>query len=644
MPSTAVNLDNILLSHGNTFTQVRLPETMGSVGNVPGRQVQLQMADDPPRLRGSIRCSAGRVQKLSPIISQSCITWPNSKVLAMAEQVFDPNNEETIETSISMELLQGDTERNREAARGQVALVEGSSPHLSHETLALLRDRLRMVALLLFTGFTVFLVRALWAYDHYVTGPGASTFYAHVAVTLVLAVMAQRLCTECDFFMTHLRWAELLVIGSPAAFFLFSNYSELALCSSADVDHAHVPTIVSPWMLLLFCYALFVPNSWRRAAVVLGLLGLGPILVMATAYFRLPEFAELLHHPQFRNDFYEIPLLMALNVLIATVGVATIGSLRREAFVARQLGQYRLTKLLGSGGMGQVYLAEHEMMKRPCAVKVIRPEKAGDPKNLARFEREVRATAKLSHWNSIDIFDYGRTDDGTFYYVMEFLPGHNLGELVNGHGPLPAARIVYLMRQICDALAEAHGQDLIHRDIKPANIYCAYRGGVFDVAKLLDFGLAKPLADATDSELTQAGSITGSPLYMSPEQATGGEEVDVRSDIYSLGAVMYFMATGRPPFVYPQPIKVMVAHASESPRPPREITPNIPLELEEIILRCLEKQAEDRFQDVAALRDSLEEIPLRQPWSADQAASWWHDYGCPERKALASAVVEMAAV
>ncbi|MCG8449613.1 MAG: serine/threonine protein kinase, partial [Pirellulales bacterium] len=353
---------------------------------------------------------------------------------------------------------------------------------------------------------------------------------------------------------------------------------------------------------------------------------------------------ELASMSEFQGVFTEHVLVMLLTVVTATVGVKSIGALRREAFVARQLGQYRLKQMLGSGGMGEVYLAEHQMMKRPCAIKVIRPEKAGNPKVLARFEREVRATAKLSHWNSIDIFDYGRTHDGTFYYVMEFLPGHNIGELVATHGALPPARIVYLMKQVCDALAEAHGQGLIHRDIKPANIYCAYRGGVFDVAKLLDFGLAKPLTNAKDSELTQEGSITGSPLFMSPEQAMGSGEVDARSDIYSLGAVMYYMATGRPPFAYPQPIKVMVAHASEAPQPLRELNPEIPEELEDIILRCLEKQPEDRFQDVAMLRDMLEGIPTLEPWTAAEAACWWNDYGCPERKKLAAAALEMAAV
>src|SRR5688572_18036212 len=176
------------------------------------------------------------------------------------------------------------------------------------------------------------------------------------------------------------------------------------------------------------------------------------------------------------------------------------------------MGQYKLKQLIGSGGMGEVYLAEHQLMKRPCAIKVIRPEKAGDPKVLARFEREVQATARLSHWNTIDIFDYGRADDGTFYYVMEYLPGMNLSELVRKHGPLPAGRAIYLIRQACDALQEAHDLGLVHRDIKPANIFAASRGGVCDVVKLLDFGLAKPLADLGAAHLTAEGTITGSPL------------------------------------------------------------------------------------------------------------------------------------
>ena len=284
------------------------------------------------------------------------------------------------------------------------------------------------------------------------------------------------------------------------------------------------------------------------------------------------------------------------------------------------------------------------MMKRPCAIKIIRPEKAGNPQVIARFERNVRATAKLSDWNAIDIYDFGCTDDGTFYYVMEFLPGHNLGELVDGHGTLPTARIVHLMTQFCNALAEAHEHGLVHRDIKPANIFCAYRGGLFDVAKLLDFGLAKPTTDVDDVGLTQEGSITGSPLFMSPEQATGSDQVDARSDIYLLGTVMYFMATGKPPFVYEQPIKVMVAHASEAPRLLRGLNPEISAELEEIILRYLEKESDDRFQDAQSLQDMLAGVPCQDAWSNHVAAQWWRDYGCPERKEMEKEALEMAAV
>ena len=559
----------------------------------------------------------------------------------------DPDNfanAETIESPISMVGRGTDTQQNRAEARQQVALVEGSAPHESQETREVLRDRLRIMAVMLFVLFGVFLIRSLLNLQEYATGPRAPVFYAHVAVTLLLALVAERLCAQCDVFLKYLRTSEFLILAGPAAFFLIYNYLYLLRAAALEDGSAYVPNINGAWILLIFTYALFIPNSWRRAAVVLSILGCCPIAVWMLAYVRSPEFAQLTNSSEFHSAFLDSLMAMTVSVITATVGVKTIGSLRREAFVARQLGQYRLKQLLGTGGMGEVYLAEHQLMKRPCAVKVIRPERAGNPQDLARFEREVRATAKLSHWNSIDIYDYGQTAEGTFYYVMEFLPGLNLGELIEGHGQLPAGRIVHLVRQVCDALAEAHNQGLVHRDIKPANIFCAYRGGMFDVAKLLDFGLAKPHQEVADAGLTQEGTLTGSPLFMSPEQAVGSPQVDVRSDIYSLGTVMYFMATGQPPFVYEQAMKVLVAHASQQPRSPRELNPALPEELDEIILRCLEKEPEDRFQDVASLREMIDQVPISEPWSSYEAAQWWQDHGCPRRKALAAEALEMAAV
>ncbi|MDZ4657446.1 MAG: serine/threonine-protein kinase [Bythopirellula sp.] len=554
---------------------------------------------------------------------------------------------ETIESPLNMlgKAKSSSSVDNRAAARHGIALVEGSAPHLSQETLNVLRDRLRMVSILLCAGFGLFLARTFSMFDQFTATGSYPLLVGHVAVTFLLGFMAWRLCVKCNMVLGNLRVAEFLIFGGPAAYMMTVNIYNLIHSAQLPDGHSHIPHIASFWVLLILSYAIFIPNTWRRALVVLSIFGCIQLLALLIAQYRSPRVDALMHIDDFDGALIEHFLIMAIAVATGTVGVRAIGALRQEAFVAKQLGQYRLKRMLGSGGMGEVYLAEHQMMKRPCAIKIIRAEKAGDPQVLARFEREVQATAKLSHWNSIDIYDYGRTADGTFYYVMEFLPGHNIGEIINDYGPMSAGRTIYLMRQVCDALAEAHGHGLVHRDIKPANIFCAYRGGMFDVAKLLDFGLAKPLSDVQDDAgLTQEGTITGSPLFMSPEQATGGNEVDERSDIYSLGAVMYLMVTGKPPFDYQQPIKVLVAHASETPVSPRELNPTIPVELEEIILRCLEKQPEDRFQDVASLAEQLEQVPLVDAWSSKLASEWWNCNGCPERKAMAAEAVELAAV
>ncbi len=494
------------------------------------------------------------------------------------------------------------------------ALVRGSAPELSRETQDLLRSRLRTAALVLFAGFTAFLFVHGYRTD-FSQAIDTLLFVAHVAATLVLGLLAMSLCRRCDLPLWWLRAAEWITFGMPAVLFLVVQYSRtLDSCREGVLDFPE-----GLWLVLIYTYALFIPNTKRRAAVAITLMCLLPMLLLAGMMWASTCVAAHVT----TDELVRLVLMFCLAGGSGVLGVDIIGSLRREAFQARQLGQYRLTRPIGAGGMGEVFLAEHQLLKRPCVVKLIRPDKTGNPKVLARFQREVRATAQLSHWNTIEIFDYGCTADGTFYYVMEYLPGMSIGDLVDRYGPLPPARVIYLLRQACDALAEAHAAGLIHRDIKPGNIYVAERGGVHDVVKLLDFGLVKPILEDDPIHLTAEGTITGSPLFISPEQAMGEARPDGRSDLYSLGAVGYFLLTGLPPFAGDRALKVIFAHAHDPVVPPSEHNPEIPADLEAVILRCLAKKPAERYQTAAEMAEALAACQSADGWSRRQAAEWW---------------------
>ncbi len=497
----------------------------------------------------------------------------------------------------------------------RIAMEAVCPKHLSNETHSLLRTRLRAAALSLAFGFTLFFIRNAIV-KHWTDRADVIWLYFQFLVTAGLVVISGSLCWKCTSSTKVLRVKELLIFSLPASYFLAMQFSDRF---GHGLKHGFIESPTSPWLMLIFTYALFIPNTWKRAALVMGLLATAPVAVLLYLFLTDVEFQDLMNWYHIAS----IGLMLVVGCVVGAFGVYTIGQLRREAFAARQFGQYRLKRLLGQGGMGEVYLAEHQLMKRPCAIKLIRPGKAGDPHALARFEREVRSTAKLSHWNTIEIFDYGRTDDGTFYYVMEYLPGLSLAELVERSGPLAPERVVHLLRQTCDALGEAHSLGLMHRDIKPGNIFAAQRGGIYDVAKLLDFGLAKPLTAGVDVMLTQEGTITGSPLYMSPEQATGDREPDARSDIYSLGAVAYFLLTGRPPFNDDRPMKVLISHASVPPTPPSQFKSDLPGDVEDVVMRCLAKDPIDRYQDAGALSAALAACDSADRWTRDDAARWW---------------------
>lgn len=519
--------------------------------------------------------------------------------------------------------------------RPGLAFVEGSGPGIDGQTDRVVQRRMQIASLMLFTAFAVFLARALITGDTYY----GLTFWTHVTITIVTGLIGFRLCMKCPHMIRHVRIAEIAVFGGSAGFLAVWSHSFL-LEGLADNQ---VVNFLPPWLTLIFIYALMIPNSWKRAAIVIGLMAVAPICVQGFAVATLPEYAALIDGVR-TMKFDHVALALTVNAVIAVWGVGTINRLRQKVFEAEQLGQYRLKEQIGQGGMGEVYLAEHLMLKRPCAIKLIRPERAGDAKALARFEREVQATAKLTHWNTVEIFDYGRAVDGTFFYAMEYLPGMNLSDLVADCGRLPAERVIHLLTQTCEALGEAHDQGLIHRDIKPGNIFAAVRGGIHDVVKLLDFGLVKPLSSQDeDVSLTQEGAITGSPLYMSPEQATG-EVSDARSDIYSLGAVAYFLLTGRPPFVSVVPIKVIVAHSTEIPSPPSDHADEVPSDVETIILRCLEKKPGDRYQTTEELRQALLSCHAAGEWTREDAEAWWQNHGCPIKKKLDERVLEAVGV
>jgi hypothetical protein len=516
----------------------------------------------------------------------------------------------------------------------RVEVVAGSGVHLSEETRSLLRLRLRAVALAMSCAFGAFLVRGFWLAGHYLD-PFLLTF--HIAVVAAFLASFAALSGRRPIPLRRLRALELVLFGMTIAFFVTIHY-RLVQLRVAEGDRVMLMATVKNTVLFIFAmivlYGMFIPNTWRRAAAVVG--------VMLAVTLLSPLALKILHPEVYR---FAAPLLtfeiVSENILMLAIGAGVtvystyvINSLRVEVFEARQLNQYRLKSRIGAGGMGVVYLAEHQLLKRPCAIKLIDPSRAGDPKALARFEREVRTTARLSHPNTVEIYDYGRTEDGTFYYVMELLCGLSLADLVERHGPLPPGRAIFLLRQACGALAEAHAAGLVHRDLKPANIFAARRGNLHDFVKLLDFGLVLPPPDPSTTEASSDSHVAGSPLYMAPEQATGAGRVDARADVYGLGAVAYYLLTGRAPFAGPTAMAVMIVVARDPVEPPSQHRPGLPTDLERVILRCLAKSPSDRYRDADALDRDLANCAAASEWDFARAADWWH---CQDGMTMASA-------
>jgi serine/threonine-protein kinase len=312
---------------------------------------------------------------------------------------------------------------------------------------------------------------------------------------------------------------------------------------------------------------------------------------------------------------------------VATLASHVIYGLHERALEARKLGQYELEQKIGQGGMGEIYRARHAMLRRPTAVKLI--SGSGSEERLRRFEKEVQLTARLTHPNTISIYDYGRTPEGTFYYAMELLDGLSVEQLVERHGPQPASRVIHLLEQACGALAEAHGIGLIHRDIKPANLYLCRRGGVSDVVKVLDFGLVRELDEGGDIKGSAiAGSkvdtIVGTPLYLAPEAILTPDRVDARTDLYGLGGVAYFLLTGSAPFGGRSLVEICSHHLHTPPEPPSRRRP-VPADVDALVLRCLAKGPAERPQSAAELGAALRACKAAGQWTPAAAERWWSE-------------------
>jgi eukaryotic-like serine/threonine-protein kinase len=453
------------------------------------------------------------------------------------------------------------------------------------------------------------------------------SFVYHL-LAVALSLSAWLACRMGSRSRRYVHGAEgLAIVGSSVAYQLMGWY---------------IPPGGRPEMIVLLALtysfmarAAYVPSTARRTLLLS--LAVGVPLVVGTYVVYLSADQTFLRvaspgpTPPTAAQFAALSasttaVWWSLTTVLATATSSVIYGLRRDVREARKLGQYTLGEKLGEGGMGVVYRASHAMLRRPTAVKLLPPDKAGE-QSIARFEREVQLTAALSHPNTVTIFDFGRTPEGLFYYAMELLDGAALDVVVDLDGAQPPERVLHVLDGAAGALGEAHEIGLIHRDVKPANIILCKQGGVFDVPKVLDFGLVKDLT-AGEASLTGSATLAGTPLYMAPEAITAQSAMDARSDLYSLGAVGYFLATGTHVFPGRNAVEVLGHHLHTMPeRPSSRVGRLLPPDLESLLLDCLEKDPGRRPPSAAVLQQRVRACRGYGAWDGERARRWWQQNG-----------------
>jgi serine/threonine-protein kinase len=384
---------------------------------------------------------------------------------------------------------------------------------------------------------------------------------------------------------------------------------------------------VALWMLLFNVVVPTVPRYAVTAALA-SVTSVPACVLLSVTLF--PPTAT----PNNFTFFFTFVFPYLLVVIMAYVGARVVYALGTEVSRARELGSYRLEERLGAGGMGEVWRASHRLLVRPAAIKLIHSPDQRDgairEDMRRRFEREAQITAQLRSPHTVTLFDFGTTDDGSFYYVMELLDGVDTETVIKRFGPMPAERVVHILQQMCHSLSEADSCGLVHRDIKPANVFLCRYGEDHDFVKVLDFGIAKAVHDTSPdahTAITMPNVVQGTPAFIAPEQALGGDDIDARADIYAAGCVAYWLLTGELVFTGGTPMKLLLAHAQTPPIPPSARTElPIPPDLDALIVECLAKDRDQRPGSARDLLHRLEAVRLERRWTEDRAREWWRTH------------------
>ncbi len=507
----------------------------------------------------------------------------------------------------------------------------------SSSGLGFVRERLALLGKTLFLvsfGFYLFLLASLvWL--------GGAPFAAVVRGPVALGHLCASLTMALLWLLASRARPSLWTLGALDAVSFIVAGGFLSLMTVED--ESQILQVLLALTVTVMVRAILMPSRPGRT-LLLSALVFAPTIIVCIARHHPVAFL-----PGFTPGYQKLHMTLntvlwsVLGTTLATIVSRVLYGLRRQVAEASELGQYLLEEKIGGGGMGEVWRARHRLLIRPAAIKLIRrraPDAMSeDPELLIRrFEREARATAALTSPHTVQLYDFGVAEDGRLYYVMELLEGLDLDTLVREHGPLPAERVVHLLRQACSALQDAHGNGLVHRDIKPANLVVSRAGTTFDFVKVLDFGLVKldgaRVADRKAIDLSGEDSWSGTPGYMAPEVVLGAAETDHRVDLYALGCVAYWLLTGKLVFEGENAIQVMLQHAQAEPRRPSErVDRPIPAALEDLVMQCLEKEPVRRPSGAKVVSERLDAVPLASVWTAERAEQWWATHRPGQRDA-----------